>query len=92
MSSLIATGTPSSGRVVAGAAARVGLVGLGERLLGEHDAVGVELRVEALDAVEVGRTSSRDDTSPARDELGLAGRSPAKARSVASMGGGKTIV
>ena len=52
VSSLIATGTPSSGRASPRAAAGVGLVGLGERALGEDDAVGVELRVEAVDAVE----------------------------------------
>ena len=53
-SSLIATGTPSSGRSWPARAARVGLVGLGERALGEDDAVGVEPRVQALDALEGG--------------------------------------
>ena len=53
VSSLIATGTPSSGRVVAAAAAAVGLVGLDQRALGEDDAEGVERRVEPRDALEV---------------------------------------
>ena len=34
--------------LLAGAAAGVGLVGLGERALGEDDAVGVELRIDAV--------------------------------------------
>ena len=37
-----------------GRAARVGLVGLGQCALGEDDAVGVEPRVQALDALEGG--------------------------------------
>ena len=53
-SSLIATGTPSSGRSCAAGVAGVGLVGLGERALGEDDAEGVEARVQALDALEGG--------------------------------------
>jgi hypothetical protein len=35
------------------AAARVGLVGLGQRALGHHDAIGVQLRVDAVDALQV---------------------------------------
>ena len=68
-SSLIATGTPSSGRVVAGAAAAVGLVGLGQRALGEHDAVGVEQRVDPRDP----RERRLDDL--ARGDLAVADQS-----------------
>jgi hypothetical protein len=53
VSSLIAIGTPLSGGARALRAARVRLVGGGERLLGEHHAVAAQERVEPLDAVEV---------------------------------------
>ena len=72
VSSLIATGTPSSGRAVAAAAAAVGLVGLGERALGEHDAEGVERRVEPGDALEVGLGQLARGDLARRDQLGLA--------------------
>ena len=45
-------GHPQQRPLLAGAAARVGLVGLGERALGEDDAVGVERRIDAGDALE----------------------------------------
>ena len=53
-SSLIATGTPRSGRVCVRRTTRVGFVGLGEGLLGEHDPVGLERRVQRRDALERG--------------------------------------
>ena len=53
MSSLIAIGTPSSGRSSPPRRRAVGLVGLGQRALGEHDAEGVERRVQARDPLEV---------------------------------------
>ena len=82
VSSLIAIGTPLSGGA-SGAAAAVGGVGRGERLLGEHDPERVELRVQPRDPLEVELVSSRDDTSPSRTSSAWRAR-PAKARSVAS--------
>ena len=57
---------------VARLGAPVGLVGLGQRALGEHDAVGVELRVEPRDPLEVqlGQLARRD--LAAADHGGLA--------------------
>ena len=59
--------------LVAALGAGVGLVGLGQRALGERHAVGVELRVEPRDALEVqlGELARRD--LAAADQLGLAG-------------------
>ena len=74
-SSLIATGTPSSGRESCPAPrARVGLRGLGQRQLapaprGTRSACGFDAAIRA----SVASTTSRDDTSPARDEAGLLG-------------------
>ena len=52
VSSLIATGTPEQRTPIARPAARVGLVGLGQGAVGEHDAEGVELGVHLPDALE----------------------------------------
>ena len=57
---------------IAAAAAAVGLGGLGERALGEHDAERVEDRVEAGDALEVGLGELARGDLPRRDQLGLA--------------------
>ena len=72
VSSLIATGTPSSGRRVAAAAAAVGLVGLDQRALGEDDAEGVERRVEPRDALEVRLGQLARGELAGGDQLGLA--------------------
>ena len=69
--------------LVAAAAAAVGLVGLGERALGEHDAEGVERRVEARDALEVRARPARATRPRRRRSARPGGRAPAKARSVA---------
>ena len=44
---------PEQRPLVAGPQPRLGLLGLGQRPLGEHDAEGVQLRIEPLDAVEM---------------------------------------
>ena len=74
--------------VLAAAAARVGLRRLDQRALGEHDAVGVERRVDALDPVqeELGQLA-RSRPRPARSCRRGASR-PAKARSSGVMAGG----
>ena len=51
--SLMATGTPSSGRSSPPGAAPVGLVGLGQRAVGHDRPVGVHLRVDPLDPAQV---------------------------------------
>ena len=51
--SLIAIGTPPQRQLAVSPPRRVGGVRLGERLLGHHDAKGVQLRVETLDPLEV---------------------------------------
>ena len=51
--SFTATGTPSSGPLVAGAAAGVRLVGLGQRPLGHRGHEGVQLGIDALDPLQV---------------------------------------
>ena len=71
--------------LVARAAAAGGLVGLGERALGEHDAERVELRVDPRHPLEV-----ELDQLARRDLAGAQSSSawraiPAKARSAASM-------
>ena len=50
---------------IAGAAARVGLVGLGQRAVGEDDAEGVDLGVGRQMRSSDASTSSRAETSPA---------------------------
>ncbi len=57
---------------VAAAAAPVGLVGLGQRALGEDDAEGVERRVEAGDPLEVGLGQLARGDVARGDHLGLA--------------------
>ena len=71
VSSLIAIGTPFSGGASV-AAAGVGRVGRGERLVGEHDPERAQLRVEPLDPLEVelGQLARGDLARP--DQLGLA--------------------
>ena len=57
---------------VAAAAAAVGLVGLDQRALGEHDAEGVERRVEPRDALEAGLGQLARGELAGGDQLGLA--------------------
>ena len=57
---------------IAAAAAPVGLGGLGERALAEHDAERVEGRVEARDALQVGLGELPRGDVPRGDQLGLA--------------------
>jgi hypothetical protein len=55
------------------AAARVGRVGLGQRLLAEHDAVGVQQRIQACDPAEVElRQGARGDL-PGGDQVRVPG-------------------
>ncbi len=61
--------------LVARAAARVGLVGLGQRALGEHDPPGVQLRVEPGDPVEVGLHQLARRHVAGGDKTGLLGGS-----------------
>ena len=68
-------------RVVA--AAPVGRVGGGQRLVGEHHPVGPELRVEPRDPLQVELGQLARDTAPSRTSSAWRAR-PAKARSAAS--------
>ena len=87
MSSLTSDRDAEQRPLVAGAAAAGGLVGLRERALGEHDADGVQLRVDPLDPLRYSSTSSRGETSPSRTSSAWRAM-PAKARSVRVHGGG----
>ncbi len=58
--------------LAAGAAARVGLVGFQPRALGEHDAEGVQPRIQARDPLEVQRRRARART-PRRRRSALPG-------------------
>ena len=84
-SSLIATGTPSSGSDSPAVEALGRAIGLGARLLGEHDPVGVELSgFRRSIRSRYASTTSRGETSPAAI-IAACCAAPAKARSVASM-------
>ena len=72
--SFTATGTPSSGRSSRRPRARVGLVGLGQRPLGHHRRGRRSARGRsARSAPGTAPPARASDTSPARDQLGLAG-------------------
>ena len=71
--------------LVAGAAARVGLVGLGERALGDDHAEGVQLGVEPLDPLQVELDQLARGDLAAAHQLAPGAATPAKARSSRSM-------
>ena len=77
MSSLIATGTPSSGARSPGRAAAVGLGGLGAGGVGAHAAEGVEGRLGGVDARQRGV-----------DELGAGGHTGGQEVGVGAQAGG----
>ena len=58
---------------VAGAAARVGLLGLQQRAFGEHHAKGVQSRLRALDAPQTQLDELARGELPVGDQLGLSG-------------------